>query len=447
MVWKRLTALLLSAMLAISLLTACFDERYSTQAARVVNAFQRQLMIEFSADNGLAQALKNALASGDENLRTALLTQLELSSALNFTAYDLARAKAGQHVVQVWEISAYNGADAAEKAAAYIWDILANLKASGTMNGDIGMIKHGDSYYIVVDVKITDEDVFDFDKPESDEDDTGSAAPTVKSITVSGLSSSYTVNESIEKENLTVLLTLSDGTTRELTEEEFELEYNFTEAGQKEVKIIYNANPSVYYITSVTVAEAYTGKKIAIFTAGTTPLDDKYERVNWEKVREVLVANDLLRLRGQIQFYTDTPLSKAMANVVDCNHAIDLDVLHGAYLGESTNLIMVDWDKLADDMNQFNNISYISVDVTKENVIVDKLEETDVAAAEQLKKELINKINEIAPTNGQAVNQQYCIKYRDSSEVGFIREYLGNRNFKYYAVVALKYDGSQNKQG
>ena len=165
---RRPIAFILSAAVAASALTGC--DSFSGHAAAAANSAQVQQLIEFIADLGLERDLRQALQSGGD-LRQALLTLLGLENAVNFNVDDLTGARPGQHAVQVWEVTAQSAEDAAALAASQIRAVLEQLKSNGVTAGRIGMVEVDGKYYVVVDVKVTEENTFEPIRPASDDDD------------------------------------------------------------------------------------------------------------------------------------------------------------------------------------------------------------------------------------------------------------------------------------
>ena len=87
---RKLLCLLLSALLAVTLLAACGGSNFSKDAMAAVNAIQDT--IEFETDSQLTKALREAIESGGD-VRTTLLQKLGYSDALTGSQGGPARAR------------------------------------------------------------------------------------------------------------------------------------------------------------------------------------------------------------------------------------------------------------------------------------------------------------------------------------------------------------------
>ena len=165
---RKLLCLLLSALLAVTLLAACGGSNFSKDAMAAVNAIQDT--IEFETDSQLTKALREAIESGGD-VRTTLLQKLGYSDALTLTAGGLRAAKAGQHALAIYSITGDDPDDAAQTAADYIKNILDSL-SGGQYTGKIAMIQIDGVYYIAVDVTVVEP------APSGGSEDDGDDDPT-----------------------------------------------------------------------------------------------------------------------------------------------------------------------------------------------------------------------------------------------------------------------------
>lgn len=435
---KKLCKLLLPLVLALGLLAGCGRAVYSSRAVSAVN--KAQTVVSFTTSTELDNALRKAVQAGSDltAVRDALLKELEYSDAAYFSVSGVRSARAGQHAVQVYRVSGGASA-AAECAAKEIASVLKALRTGGEYTGCISMVKYDGSYYIAVDLTIVKQ--APSSSSSSDGGDEEPSEPTAQSIAVSGLEKTYTVGDEINTDKLTVTVTFSDGTTKELGTDEYAIDYDFSSKGEKDVTVTYKADPSVSCTVTITVQAAYEGKRIAVFMGYGAPVTG--EDCEWANSNVLpLPDNKLKSALGEgisIVYLSNSPLARAMAATLQ-NHSIDLETLHNNRF--PTNYYeMVDFDSILENIEPYQHqVTYVVAEVEKTDIDVDHLEDIDKQAAQELNDMLYNEIKEKAPDDETTVKidgVEYKMNYNNHANVGLIREHLGERNFRYYAAAEL----------
>lgn len=434
---KKLCKLLLPLVLALGLLAGCGRAVYSSRAVSAVN--KAQTVVSFTTSTELDNALRKAVQAGSDltAVRDALLKELEYSDAAYFSVSGVRSARAGQHAVQVYRVSGGASA-AAECAAKEIASVLKALRTGGEYTGCISMVKYDGSYYIAVDLTIVKQ--APSSSSSSDGGDEEPSEPTAQSIAVSGLKKTYTVGDEINTDELTVIVTFSDGTTKELGTDEYAIDYDFSSKGEKDVTVTYKADPSVSCTVTITVQAAYEGKRIAVFIGYGAPVTG--EDCEWANSNVLpLPDNKLKSALGEgisIVYLSNSPLARAMAATLQ-NHSIDLETLHNNRF-PNNYYEMVDFDSILENIEAYQRrVIYVVAEVEKTDIDVDHLEDIDKQAAQELNDMLYNEIKEKAPDDETTVKidgVEYKMNYIQA-DVGLIREHLGERNFRYYAAAEL----------
>lgn len=448
---KKLCKLLLPLVLALGLLAGCGRAVYSSRAVSAVN--KAQTVVSFTTSTELDNALRKAVQAGSDltAVRDALLKELEYSDAAYFSVSGVRSARAGQHAVQVYRVSGSVSA-AAEGIAEEIAGVLHALRSGGEYTGHISMVKDNGSCYIAVDLTIVKQAAGSSSGSDEGSGDEEPSEPTAQSIAVSGLKKTYTAGDEISTDELTVIVTFSDGTTKELGTDEYAIDYDFSSKGEKDVTVTYKADPSVSCTVTVTVEAAYNGKKVAIFI-GTpyyegvgTPGSSYFVNENCEgifhstSIFSELPSQELQTVRGQIRYTANSPLAIDLAELILANSSVDANTLHEKY---QTSFLMSDLDKIITTMKEnnqwYNIISFVVADVIMSDV--SDLSVADKEAANTLNNKLLAEIKAKAPEEGevfQIKGTEYKLVYSNSSQIGMIREHIGGMNFKYYAVVGLQ---------
>lgn len=155
---KKCMAVLLSAALALCLLTGCGTKYYSDEIIAALNAVQSgSVRIVFEDDSALNRALKKALNKGSDaqSILDALLDELELDS-VDFTANGIASAQKGSHGIKVYVMEGEDPAQAAADVANLLKDLLNRLGSSGKYTGQASMMEIANGYLVAVDIAVVE---------------------------------------------------------------------------------------------------------------------------------------------------------------------------------------------------------------------------------------------------------------------------------------------------
>ena len=175
---KKLTALLVSAALALSLLAGCGGSKALSQVmADLLSNLYDNVTVE--TDSGLTAALKKAAAAGStqEEVLAALVENLNLSGG-SITFNNLGDGQQGQHGVTL-TFQPGSDPDAAARSALTQWtSVFGSLPGNGSYRAHVSMIEAENGYYIAVDVEVLragshDKDDSDDDKDDEDGEDGG----------------------------------------------------------------------------------------------------------------------------------------------------------------------------------------------------------------------------------------------------------------------------------
>ena len=181
---KKLTALLVSAALALSLLTGCGGSKALSQViADLLSGMYNNVTVEVDPD--LTAALKKAAAAGStrEEVLAALVEELNLSG-VRLTLRQLEEGQQGDRGV---ELVFQSGADpdAAARSAVNGWaSAFGALPDDGSYTARVAMIEAEGGYYIAVDVEVLKAGTPDKDDPEPKPDYTTSTENGVTTYTV-----------------------------------------------------------------------------------------------------------------------------------------------------------------------------------------------------------------------------------------------------------------------
>ena len=165
---KKLTALLVSAALALSLLAGCGGSRALSQViADLLSGQYNNVTVE--VDPALTAALKKAAAAGDtqEEVLAALVENLNLSGG-SITFSNLGDGQQGQHGVTL-TFQPGSDPDAAARSAFTEWNrVFSSLPDDGSYRAHVSMIEAENGYYIAVDVEVLKAGSHDKDEPDPD---------------------------------------------------------------------------------------------------------------------------------------------------------------------------------------------------------------------------------------------------------------------------------------
>lgn len=181
---KKLTALLVSAALALSLLAGCGGSKALSQViADLLSGMYKNVTVEVDPD--LTAALKKASAAGStqEEVLAALVEELNLSG-VRLTLRQLQEGRQGDRGV---ELVFQSGADpdAAARSAVNGWaSAFGALPDDGSYSARVAMIEAEGGYYIAVDVEVLKAGTPDRDDPEPKPDYTTSTENGVTTYTV-----------------------------------------------------------------------------------------------------------------------------------------------------------------------------------------------------------------------------------------------------------------------
>ena len=165
---KKLTALLVSAALALSLLAGCGGSKALSQViADLLSGMYNNVTVE--VDPALTAALKKAAAAGStqEEVLAALVEELNLSGG-SITFSNLGDSQQGQHGVTL-TFQPGSDPDAAARSAFTEWNrVFSSLPDDGSYRAHVSMIEAEGGYYIAVDVEVLKAGTPDKDEPDPD---------------------------------------------------------------------------------------------------------------------------------------------------------------------------------------------------------------------------------------------------------------------------------------
>lgn len=163
---KKLTALLVSAALALSLLAGCGGSKALSQViADLLSGQYNNVTVE--VDPALTAALKKAAAAGDtqEEVLAALVENLNLSGG-SITFNNLGDGQQGQHGVTL-TFQPGSDPDTAARSAFTEWNrVFSSLPDDGSYRAHVSMIEAEGGYYIAVDVEVLKAGSHDKDEPD-----------------------------------------------------------------------------------------------------------------------------------------------------------------------------------------------------------------------------------------------------------------------------------------
>ena len=174
---KKLTALLVSAALALSLLAGCGGSKALSQViADLLSGMYNNVTVEVDPD--LTAALKKAAAAGStqEEVLAALVEELNLSG-VRLTLRQLQEGRQGDRGV---ELVFQSGADpdAAARSAVNGWaSAFGALPDDGSYTARVAMIEAEGGYYIAVDVEVLKAGTPDKDEPDEPDKPTDTVVP------------------------------------------------------------------------------------------------------------------------------------------------------------------------------------------------------------------------------------------------------------------------------
>lgn len=245
---KKLLLLFFSAVLTVSLLTACCDFTYSRKLGTAINNAQSTL--DFSHSRQLDRTLQKTLAgcqAGEDIsvIRDRLIAELGLEDAVCFSPSGIRNAHDGQHAVQVFRIEGGTSDSAIDQFSAQIVDILKSLSSDGKYNGVVSMIEKDGAYYAAVNLYV-------IQSGTTGGTLTGIAVKTPPAKTV------YYVNEVFDKTGMQITATFGDGFTLDVTNACDIPSTKFESAGKQQVTITYKGQTTtaavdVFGLQSITV--------------------------------------------------------------------------------------------------------------------------------------------------------------------------------------------------
>ncbi len=181
---KKLTALLVSAALALSLLAGCGGSKALSQMiADLLSGMYNNVTVEVDPD--LTAALKKASAAGStqEEVLAALVEELNLSG-VRLTLRQLEEGRQGDRGVEL-VFQPGTDPDAAARSAVNGWaSAFGALPDDGSYSARVSMIEADGGYYIAVDVEVLKAGTPDKDDPEPKPDYTTSTENGVTTYTV-----------------------------------------------------------------------------------------------------------------------------------------------------------------------------------------------------------------------------------------------------------------------
>ena len=184
---KKLTALLVSAALALSLLAGCGGSKALSQViADLLSGMYNNVTVEVDPD--LTAALKKAAAAGStqEEVLAALVEELNLSG-VRLTLRQLQEGRQGDRGVEL-VFQPGTDPDAAARSAVNGWaSAFGALPDDGSYTARVAMIEAEGGYYIAVDVEVLKAGTPDKDEPDEPDKPTDTV--------VSGEGFSYNVTQ------------------------------------------------------------------------------------------------------------------------------------------------------------------------------------------------------------------------------------------------------------
>ena len=163
---KKLTALLVSAALALSLLAGCGGSKALSQViADLLSGMYNNVTVEVDPD--LTAALKKASAAGStrEEVLAALVEELNLSG-VRLTLRQLQEGQQGDRGVEL-VFQSGTDPDAAARSAVNGWaSAFGALPDDGSYTAHVSMIEAEGGYYIAVDVEVLKAGTPDKDEPD-----------------------------------------------------------------------------------------------------------------------------------------------------------------------------------------------------------------------------------------------------------------------------------------
>ena len=159
MKFKKLLALVLSAVMALSILAGCGkNSNYSDVAVQIFD----QLMdgkteMNFEEDADLLKALQDAISQGNGDLstiRNLVVQALGVKNVFSFSVSGAGAAKDGQHGIAVCRVTGKTPEEAARNAFAQVKGVLEALLANGTYKTYVSMVKSGSDYYLALDLVV-----------------------------------------------------------------------------------------------------------------------------------------------------------------------------------------------------------------------------------------------------------------------------------------------------
>ena len=209
---KKLTALLVSAALALSLLAGCGGSKALSQViADLLSGMYNNVTVEVDPD--LTAALKKASAAGStqEEVLAALVEELNLSG-VRLTLRQLQEGQQGDRGVEL-VFQSGTDPDAAARSAVNGWaSAFGALPDDGSYTARVAMIEADGGYYIAVDVEVLKAGTPDKDDPEPKPDYTTSTENGVTTYTVYTAAGLQKWAEAAEKD-LSTNCTLGDNIT------------------------------------------------------------------------------------------------------------------------------------------------------------------------------------------------------------------------------------------
>ena len=196
---KRLLSLLLTALLAVTVLAGCGGGKALSQViVDLLDGLYANISVE--ADSDLTAALKKAAAEGgtEEEILSRMIEILNLNGgSITFTR--LGSGQQGDHAVTLYFQTGTDPDAAARNALAQWASVLGTLPDDGSYQGDVAMIEAENGYYIALDVEVVK--AGKPDKPDTDEDD---STPAPGPTDVGFANDDYSVSGTAEQKTFTV---------------------------------------------------------------------------------------------------------------------------------------------------------------------------------------------------------------------------------------------------
>lgn len=156
---KKMLALILSVVMALSILAGCGrNNNHSNAAVQVfTQLMEGKAKLHFTADTDLTKILQDAVqqSKGDIAAACNLVVQARnVKDPFAFSVSGASAARDGQHGVTLCQATGKTPEEAARNAFAQVKNVLEALPAGGTYKAFVSMIKNGSDYSLALDLEV-----------------------------------------------------------------------------------------------------------------------------------------------------------------------------------------------------------------------------------------------------------------------------------------------------